>query len=234
MAIVLTTMTSGTDATAATTTVTASVTATGTNNPMIIVISAAALTAGIGFSSVVFNGSSQSFTSFNATQADGTSDCCIRVMYIDQPTASSGTLTITHANVSTRRNWHVFEVSGHLTTSPTTWRNTPAISNNVAATTHEATITSVVGNYPVLFMAMNNATSLPVLVPNVSSTTVLGTLGGTTLRNYTLTGTGAASITLGGTTATSTQTAVLTVDLNVALPLTIPKIMTHFRRRRSA
>jgi hypothetical protein len=217
MAAALTRLTSGDDATNTNSSTTASITLSGA--PVIIALGAAVTAAAMNYGTVTWNGGAQNFTQLSIGSADGTNDVMGRLMYLDAPTPGTNTITINHATTGTRRAWDVFEVSGHDTSSSSAWRDAAAaaVENGTAGTTHEITITSAVGDYPVAVTFLRNVSSSPTLSPNgASSAIVAGHLAGTTLRMGFLTGTGAASVTLGGTTSTSTQSVVLGFNVNAA------------------
>lgn len=217
MAVSLNRLTSGDDATTATTSTTASIVLSG--NPVFIVLGSPALQSSIAFGTVTWNGGAQNFSGLVNGDADGTNDATGRILYLDAPTPGTDTITINHANLSTRRSWDVFEVSGHDTSSSTAWRDaaSAAVQNGTATTTHEVVVTSAVGDYPFSAVVLRQASSAPTLTANGSSTAIVsGHLAGTTLRTLFLTGAGAASITLGGTTGSSTQSVVLGFNINAA------------------
>lgn len=208
MAITVTLLTEGSDATASTTSTTASVTV-ASDAKVFMVLAAPAITGSMGWTGThVWNGATENSTGGFGVQADGANDTCTRIVFWDTITAGTGTFTINHNSTTTRRTWQVWQVTGDYDdSSSSAWRVNPTSGSETGGTTHETAISSAVGDTPILAVALRNTSSSPTLSLNGSSTLLDDTLGGTTQRIYTLTGTGAASVTLGGTTGSSTQSA---------------------------
>lgn len=224
----VTRLTSSDNATSGTTSTTASVTLSG--RPVFIVLASPATSGAANWGTVTWNGGSQNFDGVLVTgSANGTNDCNARIVYLDAPTPGTGTITINHANTTTRRSWDLFELDAgtYDTSSPSAWRDAAAAAVEQAGgsdTTHEVVVTSAVGDYPFAAVVLRNVTSAPTLSLNGSSSDIAaGHLSGTTLRTSCVTGTGAASITLGGTTATGTQSVILGFNINQAVA-TAPRL----------
>lgn len=230
MAITITLLTEGSDATLATTTTTASVTV-ASSAKIVMLLAAPALTASMGWTGThVWNGATENSSGGAGTQADGTNDTCVRLVYWDTITAGTGTFTINHSNVSTRRVWQVYQITGDYdASSATAWRGSPNSEAETGGTTHETAITSEAGDIPLLALAIRNTASAPTLTLNGTSTLIDDVLGGTTQRLYFVRGTGAASVTLGGTTGSSTQSARAGFNINAAAS---GIILPHSRARR--
>lgn len=219
----------------ATTLDSASITAT-TGRPLIVWFATSNLV--FNATSVVLDptGTPQSFTRLDRQQADGANDCTGECWVLDAPTTVTAIVRVTHQNNASSRTVQVFEISGHDTSTSTSWRDamdTPSIVTS--GTTHEITVTSATGDLPLAFVSLRQAASAPNLSNNANSTTVDAVLGGTTIRGRVLSGTGAATVTLGGTTASATQSVTMGFNVNTAPSggSILPILMHHYRQRRS-
>lgn len=204
-------LTSGSNATLSTTSGTGNVTVSG--SPILIAVSIANSASGFGISGIQWNGGSQALTRLDSV-SDGT-QIGMDVWYIDAPTPATDSFTITHNNLSSRRDIGVYEVSGHDTSSASAWRDV-AVTDHNSTTDAETAVTSATGDTPVLFIGVRNSSSAPTLTLNGNSTSITDFLGGTTLRLYACYGTGAASVTLGGTLSGAGNSAAVGLNINSA------------------
>lgn len=213
MPATLTQLAAGSNATLSTTSSTSNVTLSG--NPVIVTVTAANSAAGFGVSGIQWNGGTQAMTRFDQV-SDGT-QIGEDVWYLDAPTAGTDNFTVTHNNLSSRRNICVYEISGHDTSTSSAWRDMASLVTDHNSTTDgETAVTSATGDTPVLFIGVRNASSAPTLSLNGSSTSLTSFLGGTTLRSYACYGTGAASVTLGGTLSAAGNSAAIGININSA------------------
>lgn len=196
----------------ATSTDSASVTLSGA--PVIVTFGVANSVSGFNITGVVWNGAAEALTQLgadsNGTQA-GTD-----TWYIDAPTPGTNTFTVSHGNLSSRRNICVYEITDQDTSSSSAWRDAP-VTDNAATTDAETAVSSATGDTPVLFITVRVSSSSPTLTLNGTSTSLTGFLGGTTLRSYACYGTGAASVTLGGTLTGAASSAAVGLNLNSAV-----------------
>lgn len=170
-------------------------------------------------SSIVLDpsGTPQSFTKFGRGTVATGNTVAGELWYLDAPTTVTAVVRATQSSNSTQRFLQVYEITGHLTSSSTAWRDAPStIVEVTGGTTHEIVVTSASGDLPLGFVAWRNVSSAPTLTNNGSSTTLASIIAGTTVRGKALTGTGAASVTLGGTTATATNSVLFGININAA------------------
>lgn len=226
----------GTSTTATTTTDSAVITATA-GRPLIVWFATSNLVFDATSVELDPTGTPQSFTRLGRQQADGANDCTGECWVLDAPTTVTAIVRVTHQNSASSRTVQVFEITGHDTSTSTSWRDamdTPTIVTS--GTTHEITVTSATGDLPLAFVSLRQTASAPNLSNNANSTTVDNVLGGTTIRGRVLSGTGAASVTLGGTTASATQSVVMGFNVNTAPSgggSILPILLHHYRQRRS-
>lgn len=216
MAPTITFLGEGTSTSLGTTLDSASITATA-GRPLIVHFGTSNLVFDASAVTLDPTGTPQVFTRLEREQADDANDCTGEVWVLDSPSTVTAIVRVTHQNNASSRFVQVMEVTGHDTSTSTSWRDAMATPSIVTSgTTHEVTVTSAVGDLPLAFASIRQTSSAPNLTNNGDTTTVDNVLGGTTIRGRVLSGTGAASITLGGTTASATQSVVMGFNVNAA------------------